>query len=470
MSLPSPFENVDDRGLVEACTRGDEDAFAALEGRYGRVIRAIGLRVADDLMAAPANVAVSVDAYLRRNHCGPLRTWTGVRLPVFLALVAREIAVSVLTGQPHLTPTGLPAVPDDPHALDDDAEEEAFGRLPPHVRVILRLRMHGLGATGIAATLGAPRPAVLHQLGLIARRLGADHEASVEAYRIALGHASHAERVRLALRSSEDRAFRHARREAIATWEALAERELARTPPATRTCLALDGISGLADGSLRGPSRHAAEGHVGGCPHCADRLARLVMDQDVVTPLRQAARLPEPVAQLATAVSTGRIALATRLVDEAEASDPRRTRALARIAKAATAIDALARLGSSHPPWTDREPTSIPTDDEAPIVALEALALRAPVAARRAVDDLLARRVVGKRVRLLASAAQGDLREAFAIAKDVMERSSPDPELARDVDAVTALVEGEALPNEVLAERVRTLVPDVVRYVVDLGR
>jgi hypothetical protein len=169
-------------------------------------------------------------------------------------------------------------------------------------------------------------------------------------------------------------------------------------------------------------------------------------------------------------VSTLRPELAFALAPAAQSADQRRVRSLLRIAKAIQGAAALGRLGSSHPPALTSEPNVIPTDDEAPIVALESLVARAPGAALVAIDEHLVRRTVGRRLRLLAMSAMGDLQGARTLARDVMERSSPDPELVRDVDAVAAVPDGHALPNEVLAERVRTLVPDVVRYVVDLGR
>lgn len=482
MGLPSPFENVDDRGLAEACTRGDEDAFAALERRFGRVIRAVGLRVLDDAHA-PYDVTLvteRVDAYLRRNQFGPLRTWSGNRLVVFLSLVTREAfgarALDQATQAEGATGPSSGALVDDllgSGFREDTLDESPSGldRLSPYVNVMLRLRLHGLGATGIAAALGTTRPAVVHQLGLIASHLGRGDEASTQAFRLVLGHATHSERVALVLRSERDRSFRQSRHAALETWDAFRDRALASRPCPSRLCLSIDALASLVDGSLRGPSRAEAEGHVGSCAHCAQRLASSVTDQDVVTPLRDSLRLPEPVAQLATAVSTLRPELALSLADEALLADPRRARALVRIAKTLSQANRLARLGSTRPSWGKSEGEStIPTDDEAPIVALEALVSHAPSVALRAVDEHLARRTVGLRIRLLAAASMGELARVRALARDIMERSSPDPELARDVDVVMAVPDDAALPIEVLAERVRTLVPDVVRYVVDLGR
>lgn len=477
MALPSPFEHVDDRGLAQACIRGDEDALVALERRFGRTIRAVGHRVAADHRAELDITAVSegVFHHLRRNQFGPLRTWTGTRLAVYLSLVTREVATQLIEGEVgrgsfsgRIRKTLIDDLLERGSDYDDD-EPTDIEKLSPVVSVMLRLRLHGLGATGIAVALGTTRPAVLHQLGLIAQRLGHGDTDLTDAYRCVLGHAGDTERVLLALRSESQPELRAKRRRALATWEEFRERAVVRKVEAQVTCLSTDAIAGLVDGSLRGPSRAQAEGHVGACAHCADRLALLVTDQAVITPLRESARHGEGLSQLATAVSTLRPELVQGLLLASQAEDPRRTRSLVRIARTVQSAELLGRLGTSRPPAFGAEAV-IPTDDEAPIVALEALIARAPSLALEAVDDHLARRVVGRRLRLLASATLGDLATTRLLAREAMERSSPDPELVRDVDVAVAVPEGAALPLEVLADRLRTLVPDVVRYVVDLGR
>jgi len=109
--------------------------------------------------------------------------------------------------------------------------------------------------------------------------------------------------------------------------------------------------------------------------------------------------------------------------------------------------------------------THIPADDEAPLVAFEALALEDPHTAWRAIDDHVARQTLGARLRLLAAASGHDLEGARALADEVVGAPEIDPGLTVDADAVRALPERAALPREILVERLRAVLPEAVRFV-----
>jgi hypothetical protein len=73
-------------------------------------------------------------------------------------------------------------------------------------------------------------------------------------------------------------------------------------------------------------------------------------------------------------------------------------------------------------------------------------------------------------LRLLALAAGVDVAQARALAEGLRGRAHADPGLVDDVTAVLALPAGKALPREILAERLRDVLPEVVRLTLARGR
>lgn len=113
--------------------------------------------------------------------------------------------------------------------------------------------------------------------------------------------------------------------------------------------------------------------------------------------------------------------------------------------------------------------TSASPDEDAPLVALEALAASDPHAAWRAIDDETAKQTLGARLRLLAAAGGWDLDAAASLAEAALAQPSLDPGHALDARAVLALGRGRSLPREVLIERLRALLPTAVRFLVTRG-
>ena len=48
MSMPAPYAEADDKGLVEGCVAGDEDAWRVLSERHGRLVDVVIARVIDE--------------------------------------------------------------------------------------------------------------------------------------------------------------------------------------------------------------------------------------------------------------------------------------------------------------------------------------------------------------------------------------------------------------------------------------
>ncbi|MDQ3037829.1 MAG: hypothetical protein M3Y87_35875, partial [Myxococcota bacterium] len=108
----------------------------------------------------------------------------------------------------------------------------------------------------------------------------------------------------------------------------------------------------------------------------------------------------------------------------------------------------------------------LPEDDEAPLVAFEALVAGDAHAAYRAIDDHTAKQPVAARLRLIAAASGEDPLGARRIAADMLARPRVDPGIVEDAQSVSALGEGRALPREMVIERLRDVLPEVVRAAV----
>ncbi len=198
------------------------------------------------------------------------------------------------------------------------------------------------------------------------------------------------------------------------------------------------------------------------CRRSVDIVAMLVGDLRSAETLRPLAAL-ESLSALASAfLTTGRYTGGGVLAEHAvEAEAPHGAR-LHRLALAAMRLgnDAL-RPESSQ--VYDR--ARIPRDDEAPIVAFEALVAGDATAAYRAIDEFAVKQTIGLRLRLLAGAAGTDLPEAKERAEKVCSAASPDPGLRGDAQCVLALPSGRELPREILVERLRDAMGDAVRFV-----
>ncbi|MCZ7685143.1 MAG: hypothetical protein M5U28_42780 [Sandaracinaceae bacterium] len=273
------------------------------------------------------------------------------------------------------------------------------------------------------------------------------------------------ERVAQALRTEDDADYRAVRSLVEKTWRAVGERALGRPAPREVSCLDDRSMAGFVDGTLRGPGRARAEGHVATCPRCIDEAAALVLDLRAVSVLRDAAELDPAAAVAAACVATTRFAAAERLSTRALERSPgsRVVAGVRRLAQAGQLLEGGRRRSEAQ--TSQVVPTHVPDDDEAPLVAFEALVLSDVHAAWRAIDDHMAKHPVGARLRLLTAAAGQDLEAAQALAAIAQAQPSVDPGRARDARAVAALPKGRALPREILVEHLRALLPEAVRFV-----
>lgn len=471
-----PWESADDEALVEGCLEGDEEAWAALAGRHGSFVRATVVRLLDAPDAEdPDPLLERVWGSLRRPD-GPLRRWSGgCQLRSFLGLFARQVARQGAASDPGTalaaatTPNGL--------YLDDLGisgpllrVEGILGKLPPNVASLVRMRVRGLSRGDMAATLGRSPATVLANLERIASRLASedDPELSSRCYRVLLDAADIPERVDLALRSEQDPDVARVRSAVDVTWRAVGERALGRSAPRGDGCLEDHAMAGFVDGTLRGAGRARAEGHVATCARCIDEAAALVLDLRVQSCLRDAAGLDDRVAVAAACVATLRFGAAARLIERARqrGADGALVAALERLAQAGQLLDgghATRGRGSQV------VATRVPSHEEAPLVAFEALVRGDPRGAVRAIDDRMALQGLGARLRLLA-AATSDLEQAREMAETWLDSPRIDPSRTLDARAVLALPPGRALPREILAERLRDVLPEAVRFIVSRAR
>ncbi|MAC27011.1 MAG: hypothetical protein CMH59_11140 [Myxococcales bacterium] len=463
--------------MVAACVGGDDDAWTELERRHGRAVQLVVLHVLDerraeatgpDLTELPT-VTARVWERVRRNGGGALRVWAGGQLAAYLAVLARREAERHVEDETpaaalvaHLpTPVFLTR---DPALGERIAEklEATLARLGPRASTFVRLRQRGLSLADVAATLGQPQPAVQEDLARVAERLAEVQGGETAlAWRVQLDAATPMERVRVAVRTEDDGAFRRGRTVAEAAWRRMRERALReRVGWEPGPLQDAHSVAAFVDGSMRGSERAHAEGHLTTCVRSVDAVATLVLDLHGIRALRGREGLPDVSALAAACLATTRFRLAATLAKAADMTRPEAA-PLFRLASAGRAL----QVGSAPRGEDSRVvSTRIPSDDEAPIVALEALVRGDARAAHRAIDDHAAKQTVGLRLRLLAGASGPDLGEARAIAERVSEMTSPDPGLGVDAMMVRALPEGRALPWESLTERLRDVVRDAMRF------
>lgn len=464
-----------DGELLTRCVAGQEGAWQALDHRFGRLVRLVALRVLDERRPGPppleeAEPAVErLWALLRRNGAGPLRLWRGRRLDAYLAVLARQEAESfALDETPMARPVDLVRPNERGGELGDGPAgriAEVLDRLTPQASAMVRLRQRGLDAGEIATTMGKPQLSVVEDLDRVAGRLARAQAATDAdlAWRLRLDCAGFPERVRVALRTEDDGPFRRTRTMVEATWRRLRERALVELRPRVPGPLQDPAnIAAFVDGSTRGAERTRAEGHLAVCQRSVDRVAMLVRDLRAAAVLRAAEPLGPEAALAAACAATGRYALAIRLADLAAARRSDRAAALRRLAQAGRQLNEDAARREASQVYSTFE---IPRDDEAPVVAFEALVAGDATAALRAIDEYAARQTIGQRLRLLALASGTDLPRAQELARAIHGLPSPDPGLKADAICVLALPVGRELPREILVDRLRDAMADAVRFV-----
>lgn len=481
MSLPAPYAEADDKALTEGCVSGDEDAWKVLAERHGRLIDVAIARVIDErrqgaLADVPPVHARVMDA-LRKEQAAGLRHWAGAsRLRSYLALIARRVALAhTQDDTPPATLMASLPTPDSIH-LEDIALSEplrdvsaVLDRLAPNVVALVRLRVRGLDRDAIAQTLGVGAQNVTASLERIAQRLGETHvrdtEAGVAVWRVLLDVAGTEEHVRVAIRTEDDTSFAKLRSVAEGVWRVLREKWAAPMPqPRGPVCLDDGTTAGFVDGTLRGPARARVEGHVVTCARCIDEVATLARDLVAVDVLREAEQLPHVVALAAACIATTRFRAGEDLAHTALAESPEAARDLVRLAQLGRALEGGG--GERRAPSVSGVASRLPTDDEAPLMAFEALVAGEPGTAASAIDDEIARRPLGARLRLLAAAAGHDLARARALATAIRSKPHGEPGLGGDADAVLALPEGRKMPREILNDRLRDALPEAVRLAI----
>ena len=477
--MPAPWSQSDDMALVDGCISGDRDAWRMLFERHGRLVDAVAIRALDERrdgnIEDEATVRGAVADHLQRDQGARLRSWNAAsQLRTWLAGVARRHTVAYT--QDATPPATLIASLPSPAQifLDEMLNAEPakqiadmLERLAPNFVALVRLRLRGLDRAGIAATLGVTQQAVVANLEKTAQKLGemneGQPESSVAAWRMLLDAAPMAERVEIAVRTEEDGPFRQVRSQVEGAWRSVRNRALPLPHPRGPLCLDEVQVAGFVDGTLRGAARARVEGHVTTCARCIDDVAALHTDLRVLGPLRDASEQDRETAIAAACVATTRFSAGALLSERGTQAGNERARQILR----------LAQIGLHLVGGVDRrrdvEPSGVqmrmPSDEEAPIVAFEAIAQADTHVAARAIDDLAARQTLGARLRLLAAAAGDDPGAARSLAAEVLARYHPDPGLALDAEAVLALPDGRALPRETVVERLRDAIPEAVRFV-----
>ena len=486
MTLPAPYAEADDVVLVDGCVAGDEDARRVLVERHGRLVEVVVVRVLDARIQANIHgdeeVAQRVFRELARDQAAPLRLWSNEsRLRSYLAVVARHVATAFsqeTTPTVHLVAEQrIPLViTREERAAEEPAKAlvQALARLSPNVVALVHLRLRGLDVEAIAATLGVSRPGVEQSLERIAARLsevgGDPLDGSVEAWRNLLDVAPIAERVALAIRTEDDEVFRGVRAHAEAIWRGVRQNAMYRAPVA-RGALCLDArtVAGFVDGTLRGSGRARVEGHVTTCERCIDEVAVLAADLRALDVLRDAEWAPRDIALSAACIATASFRAAEQLAERAVEVAPRTARDLIRLAQLGSALVG-GRAERTSPSVSQIIPTRLPSDEEAPLIALELLVAGEPETAAHAIDDHTARSVLGARLRLLALAASTDPVAARRAAESALGRPHTDPGLADDAAYVLALPAGRMLPRELSVARLRDMLPEAVRFVLTASR
>jgi hypothetical protein len=472
--LPTPFESADDATLVQGCLHGDDDAWSMMLRRFGVFVQATIVRALDGPRASEVDLERTMALVwdqIRRE--GALTPWSGeCQLRSYLAVLARhltlaqcEASTSPATHVASLpTPAGL--FLDDLLAREPAARvEEALERFPPNIAALVRMRLRGLSRDDVAATLGMSPAIVRANLERVARRLGElDAHDTGPLWHVLLDAGEIEERVAHAIATEDDADYRGRRALVEKTWRAVGERALGRPAPRSANCLEPRSVAGFVDGTLRGPGRARAEGHVATCPRCIDEAAALVFDLRMHATLREAANADPFLAVAAACVAATRFAAAEHLTKRAEERGfgDRAAADLRRLAQAGRLLEggrARAEEGTSAV-----VATHLPSDDEAPLIAFEALVLDDAHTALRAIDDQVAKSTLGARLRLLAAAAGQDLELARSTAAAVLAAPPIDPGHTRDARAVSALPPNRELPREILVERLRAVLPEAVRF------
>ncbi len=205
------------------------------------------------------------------------------------------------------------------------------------------------------------------------------------------------------------------------------------------------------------------------CERCIDEVALLAADLRALEPLRDAEKSPRDIALAAACLATTRFRAAEQLAERAAESATLVARDLGRLAQLGRALEG-GRAERASPSVSQLIATGLPSDEEAPLVALEALVAGDPDAAARAIDDHTARTVLGARLRLLALAAATDPAAARTCAESAHGRPHADPGLAEDAAYVLALPAARLLPRELVVARLRDLLPEAVRFVLAQAR
>ncbi len=478
MPLPAPYSEADERGLIDGCISGDEDAWAMLERRLGPLVETVVVRVVDErrrstLDEVPGCVEAA-RAHLRRNQAGPLRTWNGQSLRHYLAVLTRQAVVEYLQDvTPPATliaslPTPAAIFLDEMLAVEPARQiTEALDRMSPNIGALVRLRLRGLDRSDIAATLGKTQQSVIASLERVAERLGDMGDSTEDtraAWRVLLDAATIAERVSVAMRTETDREFRKGRALAEATWRSVRERALDRLYPKQALCLDENTFATFVDGTLRGADRTRAEGHMATCPRCIDSVATLTLDMRAADIRRDASAFDPQVGLAAACVATTRFRAGALLAEQAAAAGSARARDIVRLARVGQMLEGGAERHSGEPSRVRAVSIHPPTDEEAPLVALEALVADDMHGAARAIDDELAKGTLGARLRLLADVAGHDPTEGRHQAEELMIRPHSDPGLMEDAAAALSLPDGHPLPRESLVERLRSTLPQAVKY------
>jgi hypothetical protein len=472
-SLP-PRPDADDAALVAGLKNRDPSAWELFLSRYGRALRTVVVRVVDErrggtLGEVPACVQVA-GKFLKE---GLLERYRGdASLRCYMASAVRGEITSYL--QDVTPPASLIASLPTPASLFLDevlAEEPAkragsvVEKMTPNMAGLLRLRLRGLDRADIGSTLGLTDETVRGHLEHLAQRLGELDEEQPEyadvAWRMLLDAAPIDERVATARRTLRDARFARVRSVVESTFRALRERELLRLHPKAAECLDEEASASFVDGSAKGPDRTRAEGHIGTCPRCIDGVATLTMDVRAIDALRDVTDWNAELAVAAACVTTTRFRAAEILAEGAEGPEER-TQAMIRLAHIGMSLSGGVRETVAEPSGV--VPMNVPSDSDAPLVALEALVRDDSHAAVRAIDDELAKGPVGVRLRLLALSAEDDASEGRELAEEILGRPQSDPALVTDAKATLAIPPGDSIPREILIERIRDTLPSVVRY------
>lgn len=476
VGLPEPYRDADDEVVVEGCLRGDDEALSALISRHGALAelairREVGAGSSDD--PDPLDL---LQGFLRSDGEGPLRTWTPAQstLRAFLCALARRSTRSSRAGT--RVSLLMPRAPT-PGALDvstirDEeatlalarAAREGLARHPPNVAALVRMRLRGLDVAGIAALVGSTPAQVEASLARVAARLGAiepEHAEDELFWRALLGVLPSPERVKLAVRTEKEGPLAARRARLDGAFRQLEGAMLAQEPPPHHADLGVAGIAGFVDGTMRGAARARAESQVIASPRALDEVAALAMDLRALPLVKEATWLDRRALVAAMALSSGCIEAGATLADRALGeNESTAASALARLGRAARLLASGAAPERDHSGLVQRD---VPADEEAALVAFESLALGDPGAALRAIDEAGAQAPVAARLRMIAASASGEGEVAHTWATEVKRGYDLDPGAVEDANLVLALDAAEVMPRESLIERLRALLPDLVR-------